>query len=188
MAGGITNLQDARYGAAVGIDLLSFSLVQGSERKMPLSLVREIAGWVEGPGVVLELDQRNLDELAGIDFDCRYLYLSEEAMEPAVWELGYALILSMEASSSEQALKWIAAGQDKGVELKVELPLMALTATWDHADLLPHAFLQFHTLEWARQYWERPQPMAFGLSLREEAEERFGYLDYEQLDQLIGVD
>ena len=50
----ITNLTDARYFAAWGVDYLGFDVDPDSEHFTPPSVVAEIAEWVEGPGMVLE--------------------------------------------------------------------------------------------------------------------------------------
>ena len=50
----ITNLTDARYFAAWGVDYLGFDIDPNSEHFTSPSVVAEIAEWVEGPEMVLE--------------------------------------------------------------------------------------------------------------------------------------
>lgn len=53
--GSITNLSDARYCAAMGVDMLGFQAVEGHENFIPAALFQEIRGWVTGPQVVAEV-------------------------------------------------------------------------------------------------------------------------------------
>ena len=52
----ITNLTDARYFAAWGVDFLGFDINPDSDHFTPPSVVAEISEWVEGPLMVLESD------------------------------------------------------------------------------------------------------------------------------------
>jgi len=54
-AGNITNLSDARYFAGMGVDLLGFSVVEGTPHYMAPKLFQEIRGWITGPSVVAEI-------------------------------------------------------------------------------------------------------------------------------------
>jgi len=54
-AGNITNLSDARYFAGMGVDLLGFSVVEGTPHYMEPKLYQEIRGWVTGPSMVAEI-------------------------------------------------------------------------------------------------------------------------------------
>lgn len=49
----ITNLADARYAAALGVDYLCFAQERGSMYKVPIQTVQEILPWIEGPQAVL---------------------------------------------------------------------------------------------------------------------------------------
>jgi hypothetical protein len=49
----ITNLADARYAAALGVDYLCFAQERGSLYKVPKQTVHEILPWIEGPQSVL---------------------------------------------------------------------------------------------------------------------------------------
>jgi len=50
----ITNLTDARYFAAWGVDYLSFNMNAESEYYLPWEKISEIIEWVEGPGALIE--------------------------------------------------------------------------------------------------------------------------------------
>jgi len=58
-AEGIRNLQDARYCSAEGFDFLVFRFEQGYDFRMPAEMIRDIAGWLSGTGIILQV---------GIDF------------------------------------------------------------------------------------------------------------------------
>lgn len=61
----ITNLTDARYFAAWGVDYLSYNLNAASPYVISLEKVKEIKGWVEGPKTLIE--SGSIDFLEGID-------------------------------------------------------------------------------------------------------------------------
>ena len=61
----ITNLTDARYFAAWGVDYLSYNLHAASPYAIPLEKIMEIKGWVEGPKTLVE--SGSIDFLEGID-------------------------------------------------------------------------------------------------------------------------
>ena len=59
----LTNLQDARSSAAVGFDLISFSLERGNPKKLSAAMVWNIVNWLSGPEIVLDLNVASLEEL-----------------------------------------------------------------------------------------------------------------------------
>ncbi len=61
----ITNLTDARYFAAWGVDYLSFNLNQDSEYYIPWEKAAEIIAWVEGPQALVE--SHAIEFLEGVD-------------------------------------------------------------------------------------------------------------------------
>ncbi|MBX3102476.1 MAG: hypothetical protein KF690_08215 [Bacteroidetes bacterium] len=50
----LTNLQDARYCAAMNLDYVGFCMERGHVRKMAEETIAEIAEWLSGPQVVLD--------------------------------------------------------------------------------------------------------------------------------------
>jgi hypothetical protein len=65
----LTNLQDARYCAAMGTDYVSFCLERGHLRKMGEDTIAEIAEWLAGPTVVLDF---GADVEGLLDWHARY--------------------------------------------------------------------------------------------------------------------
>jgi phosphoribosylanthranilate isomerase len=53
----VTNLTDARYFAAWGVDYLGFDINPASPFFISPPLVKEIADWIEGPKIILECHQ-----------------------------------------------------------------------------------------------------------------------------------
>jgi phosphoribosylanthranilate isomerase len=52
--GCVTNLSDARYCAGMGVDLLGFRVIAGSNHYIDHTLFQQIRGWLSGPKMVAE--------------------------------------------------------------------------------------------------------------------------------------
>jgi hypothetical protein len=72
-ASNIKDLTVARYFAAMNVDLIGFEI--SSENKKE---IKEIIDWIEGPQVVLQIDDADFLEEATIDVPAHFIYLSEE--------------------------------------------------------------------------------------------------------------
>ncbi|NNF21271.1 MAG: hypothetical protein HKN67_04970, partial [Saprospiraceae bacterium] len=64
IAQNITNLTDARYFAAWGIEYLSFNLNSESPYYIPMEKVKEIRDWVEGPKILIESNSIEFTDLS----------------------------------------------------------------------------------------------------------------------------
>ena len=64
IAQNITNLTDARYFAAWGVDYISFNTQQGSEFELTLDKIQEIVDWIEGPKILIESNSLEFDDIA----------------------------------------------------------------------------------------------------------------------------
>lgn len=53
--GNISNLSDARYCAGMGVDLLGFRVIAGSDGSISAKVYQDIRGWITGPQIVAEL-------------------------------------------------------------------------------------------------------------------------------------
>lgn len=62
----ISNLTDARYFAARGVEWLGFNLVPGTEGYTAPQQVQAIRGWVEGPKMVGEFGLQTAEEIIGL--------------------------------------------------------------------------------------------------------------------------
>lgn len=64
IAQNITNLTDARYFAAWGVDYISFNIINDSEFKISKEKIKEIKDWVEGPKCLIETNALDIEDLA----------------------------------------------------------------------------------------------------------------------------
>lgn len=55
----ISNLSDARYCAGMGVDMVGFQVIPGTEHYMPPERFQDIRGWISGPGIVAEMYELN---------------------------------------------------------------------------------------------------------------------------------
>lgn len=51
----LSNLSDARFCSGMGVELLGFAVIPGSEHYMPPEVFQEIRGWLAGPKIIAEL-------------------------------------------------------------------------------------------------------------------------------------
>lgn len=51
----LSNLSDARFCSGMGVELLGFGAIPGTETYMPPAVFHEIRGWIAGPGIVAEI-------------------------------------------------------------------------------------------------------------------------------------
>lgn len=180
--GPLTQLQDARSAAAVGFDLISFSLARGDARKLPVSLAWNMAQWLSGPEIVLELNAASLPEWAEAQQQipgCRALMPLAEA-EPALAAGLPGLILQASGPvSAADAARWQQAGA------WVEIPVAAAAEAAAYASVRDRLILHWASLdEAARFVAESPwQPAAHAFS--QAAEESPGQLDYARLDSWL---
>ena len=64
IAQNITNLSDARYFAAWGIEYISFNMIPDSPYVIQEPAIREIKDWVEGPKCLIEANALEITDLA----------------------------------------------------------------------------------------------------------------------------
>ena len=186
--GNITSLQDARYSAALGFNLISFSLERGSTKKLPLASVWSMVQWLDGPGVVLELNTDSLDELQELSFEPRYLSFPLQEYHDALWNYSPALILRCNAEDDPAHLRaLLEAATAAGHELKFEISVPAPEALEGFRDLLTQLFVNFPSLEMADQFIRSAAAKPYGISFPEEAEEEPNLLNYEVLDEVMAV-
>ncbi len=61
-AGSISNLTDARYCAGMGVEIIGFSVGKTGSAALEPSKIKEIAGWLSGVKIAVELDKNDFDE------------------------------------------------------------------------------------------------------------------------------
>ncbi|GAB4421149.1 MAG: hypothetical protein OHK0039_35620 [Bacteroidia bacterium] len=179
----LTSLQDARSSAAVGFDLVGFSLTRGDHRKLSVSMAWNIVQWLTGPRIVLEIDSPSLPELeaALAQFPVHHasLPLADAGLTlPA--GLG-APILRGDAQAGVDA--WAAALADG--EPLGELWLPDVPAVQPFGALLPRLLLHFARLEDAVDFLRTAEQLPYGFAFGTEAEEEPGVLDYARIDSFL---
>lgn len=183
--GPLTNLQDARYSAAVGMSLVSFSLARGDHRKLSEATVWNIAQWLEGPEIVLDLNKESIDEIEKLGVEARYLSFPLEDYNPSLFNHNKAIILKAdEWTSAELIDEKVKEAENRGFELKFEIRLREGADPTVFANVAEHIFLHFPRLEDADTFIAKPSMSVCGISFGEEAEEEPQVLHYEMLDDI----
>ncbi len=82
IANGITNLTDARYFAAMGVDWMGFDM--GQDSPLTITQVVAFADWVEGPEFFLDVRNRTVDQIAEMlgNFPAAGLLLDKQVSLP----------------------------------------------------------------------------------------------------------
>ncbi|MDX2284367.1 MAG: hypothetical protein NW241_09405 [Bacteroidia bacterium] len=180
--GPLTQLQDARSAAAVGFDLISFSLARGDARKLPVSLAWNMAQWLSGPEIVLELNAGSLAEWAEAQQQipgCRALMPLAEAEQALAAGLPGLILQAAGPVSAADMARWQQAGA------WVEMPAADAAAAAAYESVRDGLILHWASLDEAARFvasspW---QPAAHAFS--HAAEESPGQLDYARLDSWL---
>lgn len=184
----LISLQDARSSAAVGFDLISFSLERGSTKKLSASLIWNMVQWLSGPEIVLELNLISLEELEEVRklFEWTYITLPWEEYDERMLADHPRLILRADQFVAPAAIeKVVQAAKDAGAELKVEVSLPDAAQAEAYRAIADEVFLHFESLDELLHFVNAAPFAPYGLSLRDEAEEEPGFLHYEKIDELI---
>ncbi len=187
--GPLTQLQDARSSAAVGFDILSFSLERGSMKKMSPAMIWNIVNWIQGPEILLELNAESLEELEEMNksFQAGYVQLPLSEWDAALLpQLNSGIYLKAEKGSKladmQKCLSEIA---EVGKEGLVEISLDEISEVGDYQEILEQSYLHFHNSATLCEYLKQGGPSPLGFALGEEFREDAEYLDYEQIDDLV---
>lgn len=185
----ITNLQDARYSAAVGFHYISFSLERGSTKKLAATMIWNMVNWLEGIETVLELNAESLEELDEFkEVSFRYITLPIEDWSiqlPAT--LPQALILRADAAQYDVAALQaiITEVEASNREVKIELSVDDAEQLAAYQSLAPYIMAHFPSIEIAQAFAQTNEAAIWAISFREEAEEEPGLFDYEKLDEFV---
>ena len=187
--GPLINLQDARYSAAAGFDVVSFSLERGSDRKLSVSMIWNMVQWLSGPEIALEMNVASLEELseANDTFSYHWITLPAAEWDERVWQHTPAgVVLRADAGFDPDHLAgMLLQAKDAGREMRIELFSDAAGNFLPYDDFAGHCFLHFPSLDalGAAIPFLKIAPMGFALGL--EAEEEPGVLHYERIDELL---
>ncbi len=72
-ASNVKDLTVARYFAAMAVDLIGFEISVDNKKE-----IKEIIEWIEGPQVVLQIEDAEFLEEASIDVPAHFIYLAKE--------------------------------------------------------------------------------------------------------------
>lgn len=183
--GPLTNLQDARYAAAVSMSYVSFCLARGNDRKLAASTVWNIANWLEGPELILDMNASSLEEIEGLGVDARYLTFPIADYNASLFNYASGIILLTDSSiPASQIQTLVDEAASAGQELKFEIKLHAAQEAHQYEVVGTHVFLHFPDLTSADTFIAQPPFPVFGIAFGEEAEEEPQVLDYEKLDDI----
>lgn len=194
--GPLTNLQDARSSAAVGFDMICFSLERGSLRMLGSNLIWNIASWLSGPSIVLELNRHSLDELKDMGESVAIGALSFPVADWQAW-MTEGVNLSDLLPVSSVNLRIAEALDENEIHTMLnqakerEIELSFIVSVGDDSSSLEkykeYLFLHFEDLSHAAAFVRDSSWQPAGIFLGEEAEEEFGVLDYEAIDNWLEV-
>ncbi len=188
--GPLINLQDARYSAAAGFDMVSFSLERGSDRKLSVSLIWNMVQWLSGPEIALEMNLASLEELteANNTFSYHWITLPAEEWDERIWQHTDAgIVLRADAGSDPQHLAGILLqAKHAGREMRFELSPDSAGHFLPHDPFASHCYLHFPSLDVLDRFADQTRFVSSaGISLGPEAEEEPGVLHYERIDALL---
>ncbi len=97
----VSSLSDARYCAGMGVDVLGFSLVEGSPSFVDPQQFKEITQWVSGPKFAGEFNKAGIDQikLASVDYSLDFIETSMPDHLEAIAELNIPIILKSRIES-----------------------------------------------------------------------------------------
>jgi len=182
----LISLQDARSSAAVGFDLISFSLERGSHHKLSVSLAWNIIQWISGPAIVVELNRASLPELteAQQTFSVDYATLPLDEWSPDMQADLPPVILRGDHQADPQRLaEWLAAAPADRLFLELSLPSPAEAERF--APVAERSLFHFHSIEMAEEMVQTSQVVPWGFAFYQEAQEEPGVLDYERIDDFL---
>lgn len=167
IAQNITNLSDARYFAAWGVDYLSFNTIPESEYHLDIAKIKEIKDWVEGPACLIETNALEFEEVAdGHILSNIYSSLplnKESFFRITLSEIEKGLpsgkyILNVASESDLEALLKVQPSKTQGIEIFLDITKLDLK----HFGKLGH----------------------YGIVVQGGAEEKVGLKSFDELDEL----
>ncbi len=183
----ITNLQDARYCAAMGFQLINFSLLSEDTQRLSAQQIREIAAWLSGPQYVLACNEASVADLQAIHgtFPYHYIEIPAEDWQKFSFLPAIPFILKVKGKWEVAALATLIEEVKKHHNAsKIEIEMDTTHDFSSYESLFPNIFIHTPSLQILSELVETYQNMPFGFSIREEGGELSGDLDYEALDKM----
>lgn len=188
----ITQLQDARYCAGAGFDVVSFSLVRGDDRKLSVSLVWNIAQWIAGPAIGIESAADSAEELADAATSFAYQYLIfpfhewADAIAVAQGQPHVQLLLRADTSISPAEIAAQLAANTAETPISIELSVANMAELQPYAALLSQCFVHSPDLSVAAALFAQStdlQPL--GIAFGDEVFTADGALDYDAIEAIV---
>ncbi|MEO0896016.1 MAG: hypothetical protein AAFY71_06430 [Bacteroidota bacterium] len=185
--GPLTNLQDARSSAAVGFNLITFSIERGSMKKLPVNMIWSMIQWLSGTSTVLEINRISLEELEEVKKYFTFEYLSFPISEwgPDLLTVHEGIVLRLDSTSSPDTCQQIIA-EAGHQEILFELTVPSVEDAKAYMGLSDSLLLNVSDMDRSREALEQIESIK-GLSLKGEALEEDGILNYEAIDDWIEV-
>lgn len=183
----VSNLTDARYFTAMGVDYLGFCCNIGAELYCAPSKIKEITDWVEGPAFVLEMDgwqsEQEIMEIIDTGLGQALHFGAFEAYNP-----NFSLPVF-----KDFILENLMGADFKNVDfpvIRTDKPFKSLTSS--EINLIQATMkenkvfldVQFDTETFEEMLHTLP---AYGLILRGGQEEKTGFKSFEQLDLVFDI-
>jgi phosphoribosylanthranilate isomerase len=174
--GGITNLSEARYCAGMGCDYLGFRV--GGKGLSPNEF-REIAGWVPGPQLVVEVDHlENPEEVTGVLSELMPPLVQVEPDQIAIVSAGPRLVIRATDSLDDYTSRLVA------LRHRIEALILARSVGAAVAMRLAEVFVcLIHSPDYEPPGW--PAHSALGLDLPGRTESAIGLVDNMKLSDLL---
>lgn len=198
----LTNLTDARYFAAWGVDWLGFNLQEGHSDYQDTKTMTEICGWVEGPKALGEFAFEDLEQIKEAIAERKLEAVQISQIQPSElaehidvtvfkeWIMDKALTAERLHDQLEDAGAWVdyqvldfTKGGWTWAELKAQDELLqALKAVCEKHRLWLDLDYKGENMQ------EILDTLNFeGISIRAGAEEKVGYKSFDDLDEIYDV-
>lgn len=187
--GGVNNLSDARYAAAVGINYIGFCFNPSNPAYVPPIKAKEIIDWTSGSHIVGEFGEQGMEEIQTIAelLKIDIIELENDFLpdELDAFELPLIKKMSLKDFDSEMFQKLVNAysGKVQGFHFSQWEGLLV-----KHPDLLGMINEQvFLDLNPALDNWKQllSELKPFGIHISGENEEKTGIRDFDELNDLI---
>ena len=180
-ANSVTNLSDARYFAAMGVEWMGFDMDKDSDSFVEPEAIKEIADWVDGPKITGEFSVSH--EAGWIEYMVSHLKLSAIQTAKPVNLAGVEkiiLINERSAEAIEAKLKdWKEQTDYFMIKVSQELSEEKLSHWMDKFDIIA----DLSAVDDSGRFIETMEP-AF-LAVKGGEEEKVGYKSFDDLDEIF---
>ncbi len=166
IAQNITNLSDARYFAAWGVDYVSFNTIVGSEFYIADADIKEIKDWVEGPQCLIEANALEFEDIAD-GFILSNIYSSLPIVKETFFRISFDDIVKGLPDG-----KYISPINKEQIALLDNIDYQHLHLYFDISELQAEDVLKLKN---------------FGLVVQGGEEEKVGLKSYEELDEIYDL-